>query len=134
MYVIISQKEEFTLKERNSNEGKIPGICERVAEIRSFENISQKAFGEKINLSQSQIASYEKGYRIPTDRAIDDICRVYKVNKDWLMNGIGKKFIDPLIDLDLDPEIEEMAKLYLKLTPSKREHIKKLMQKSLDSE
>ena len=50
------------------------------------------------------------------------------------MNGIGKKFIDPLIDLDLDPEIEEMAKLYLKLTPSKREHIKKLMQKSLDSE
>ncbi|WP_227867079.1 helix-turn-helix domain-containing protein [Clostridioides sp. ZZV13-5731] len=122
------------MKEKNSNDGKIPKICERVAEIRNFEKISQKAFGEKINLSQSQIASYEKGYRIPTDRAIDDICRVYKVNKEWLTDGVGKKFIDPLSGLDLDPEIEEMAKLYLKLTPNKREHIKKLMQKSLDSE
>lgn len=117
------------------NEGnKIPEICKRIAEIRSFEKASQKSFGEKINLSQSQIASYEKGHRIPTDRAINDICRVYKVNKDWLVKGTGKKFIDPLVGLDLDPEIEEMADLYFKLTQEKREYIIKLMKKSLDSE
>ena len=34
----------------------------------------------------------EKGERIPSDRTIADICRVFGVNKIWLETGAGEPF------------------------------------------
>lgn len=64
----------------------------RLKEIRKKENLSQAAFGKSLKISQSQIASYETGYRNITDRTINDICREFNINKEWLLNGTGDMY------------------------------------------
>ena len=67
-------------------------IRKRLKNIRLDNKLSQKEFGNYINISQSQIASYESGHRSITKRVIDDICREFNVNKEWLVNGIGSPY------------------------------------------
>lgn len=63
---------------------------ERIKLIRKNEKMNQTDFGKQINLSQNAIASYENGVRIPTERVIADICRVFTINEEWLRNGTGE--------------------------------------------
>ncbi|WP_040328409.1 helix-turn-helix domain-containing protein [Clostridium ihumii] len=65
----------------------------RIKELRESEKLSQKSFGDKINLSQSQVASYESGHRNLTERTINDICRVFNVNQNWLLKNEGDMYI-----------------------------------------
>lgn len=67
-------------------------VNQRIRKVREELNLSQAAFGKMINISQSQIASYETGYRKITDRTIKDICREFNVNEDWLISGNGDMF------------------------------------------
>lgn len=85
-------------------------IINRFKKIREEAKLSQKDFGEKINISQSQIASYENGHRNLTERTINDICRVFNINKNWLLNNIG-----PMYEVTKEDEIlsESIAKLSL---------------------
>ncbi|WWU66459.1 helix-turn-helix domain-containing protein [Clostridium baratii] len=71
---------------------------ERVQKIRKLKKLSQKDFGESINLSQNHISAIEKGIRNVTPRIADDICRVYNVNKTWLISGLGDIFKNTLIN------------------------------------
>lgn len=65
---------------------------ERFKEIRRLLGITQAEFGKGINISQNYVWMIEKGERIPSDRTIADICRVYNVNEDWLRDGTGEPF------------------------------------------
>lgn len=67
----------------------------RLRMIRKKMALNQEAFGDKINLSRSHIASLENGSRNLTDRIISDICREFNVNEDWLRYGQGEMFIQP---------------------------------------
>ncbi|WP_122639869.1 helix-turn-helix domain-containing protein [Romboutsia sp. Marseille-P6047] len=96
----------------------------RLRELRKLKNLSQKEFGEKINISQSQIASYENGARNIPNRVIKDISKVYRVNESWLIAGEGDMFIDIIDELDIDdPELRELACLYEKLDDSMKKNI-----------
>lgn len=64
----------------------------RLKEIREKEGLSQAALGKRLKISQSQIASYETGYRNITDRTINDICREFNINKEWLSTGNGEMY------------------------------------------
>lgn len=66
---------------------------ERFKEIRRLLGITQAEFGKEINISQNYVWMIEKGERIPSDRTIADICRVYNVNEDWLRDGTGEPFM-----------------------------------------
>lgn len=66
---------------------------ERFKEIRRLLGITQAEFGKGINISQNYVWMIEKGERIPSDRTIADICRVYNVNEDWLRDGTGEPFM-----------------------------------------
>lgn len=96
----------------------------RLRELRKLKKLSQKEFGEKINISQSQIASYENGARnIPT-RVVKDISKVYRVNEEWFTSGEGDIFIDIIDELDIeDPELRELAYLYEKLDDAMKKNI-----------
>lgn len=65
-------------------------IKDRIKLIRASEGLSQNDFGKKIGLSGSQIGCYEKGIREVTERAINDICREFKINEKWLKTGEGE--------------------------------------------
>lgn len=71
---------------------KINSINFRLKEIRDKERLSQASFGKRLKISQSQIASYETGYRNITDRTIKDVCREFNINEDWLLTGEGDMY------------------------------------------
>ena len=66
----------------------------RIQAVRKSFKMTQDEFAEKIGLSKNFVWMIEKGDRIPSERTIKDICREFKVNYDWLVNGIGEMFQD----------------------------------------
>ncbi len=65
----------------------------RFKQIRLEKNLSQEEFGRKIGIeSRAHISSLESGNRNITDRIVNDTCREFKVNEDWLRNGTGEMF------------------------------------------
>lgn len=50
--------------------------------------ISQKEFSEKLGISENFVWMIEKGSRVPSDRTISDICRIFDVQGDWLRYGL----------------------------------------------
>jgi transcriptional regulator with XRE-family HTH domain len=66
---------------------------DRIRELRKDHlKMSQRAFAEKLNLSENYIWMIEKGDRIPPDRTIADICREFGVDRVWLETGVGDPF------------------------------------------
>ncbi|MDY6228367.1 MAG: helix-turn-helix transcriptional regulator [Clostridium sp.] len=65
-------------------------LKDRIKFIRTSKKLSQDEFGKAINLSRSQIAGYETGAKNITDRAINDICREFRINEEWLRKGTGE--------------------------------------------
>lgn len=50
--------------------------------------LSQKEFADAIGLSENFVWMIEKGSRIPSDRTISDICRIFDIQEDWLRHGL----------------------------------------------
>lgn len=60
----------------------------RIKELRKKElKLTQKQFADKLGLSENFVWQIEKGERVPSDRTISDICRIFDVREDWLRNG-----------------------------------------------
>lgn len=73
---------------------------ERLKMIRKSLNLSCKDFGEKLGLKSNSVSQLETGRNKISDQVIKSVCAIYKVNEDWLRNGIGEMFIndDSLLD------------------------------------
>ena len=78
---------------------------ERIAELRKSLNLTQDEFAKKLGLSRNYIWMIEKGERIPPDRTISDICRIFSINEDWLRYGL-----EPMrMERSKEEEIGEMV-------------------------
>lgn len=78
---------------------------ERIAELRKSLNLTQDEFAKKLGLSRNYIWMIEKGERIPPDRTISDICRIFGINEDWLRHGL-----EPMrLERSQEEEIGEMV-------------------------
>lgn len=64
----------------------------RISEIRKLTGLTQEEFAKRINMSRNYIWMIEKGERVPADRTVGDICRVFGVNRVWLETGVGDPF------------------------------------------
>lgn len=60
----------------------------RISELRKSLNLTQEEFGNKLGLSRNYIWMMEKGERVPPDRTIADICRVFGIREEWLRDGL----------------------------------------------
>ena len=54
----------------------------RIKELRLALGLNQTDFGKRIGITQSAVAGYEKGIRIPRDSIIYSICREFNVSKE----------------------------------------------------
>ena len=78
---------------------------ERIKYLRKeVLDMTQDDFSSAVGLSRNFIAQIETGAKIPSDRTVKDICRVYNVNEEWLRNGTGemlkaKSVKEELVDL-----------------------------------
>lgn len=66
---------------------------QRLKTLRKTLKLTQQKFASGIGLTQNYWALVEAGTRVPSDRSISDICRVYNVNEIWLREGIGEMFL-----------------------------------------
>lgn len=108
---------------------------ERVKEIRKSQNLTLEEFGKGLNVQRSAISKIENGDRALTDRMIKDICRVYHVNYDWLVDEDGEMFddlsgtvLDELCnEYDCDDTDRKIIEEYLKLDSKSRQILKNYM-------
>lgn len=104
-------------------------IRERIKEIRKEQKMTQKQFGDRLTLSQSQIACYENGFSFIPPRVIKQIQKEFGINEDWLLTGTGEKYSISNQDLEL---AETLAILTLSENPLLKELASKLVK--LDTE
>ena len=109
---------------------------ERLKIIRLKLKLTQDDFAKKIGIKQAAISAIEKGIRNVTDRIINDICREFNVNEEWLRYGTGEMFA-PTFNDKLDQLATEynFSKLeytffssYLKLDEKKREAVTEFLE------
>lgn len=65
---------------------------DRIRQVRKTAAISQEEFGKQLGLSRQYITLVETGERVPSDRTIRDICRIFNVNETWLRTGDGEMY------------------------------------------
>jgi transcriptional regulator with XRE-family HTH domain len=66
-------------------------LGERIKSIRKECDLSQKDFGERINISDGHISAIEKNKTKPSERLIQLICLNFGINEKWLRTGEGAK-------------------------------------------
>ena len=88
----------------------------RIKEIRNDKKLNQREFAKRLTLSQNHISYLEKGIRKITEKFINDLCKEYNVNKEWLLTGTGEKYIDMIEGLNIDDEeIKNFLKKFMQL-------------------
>lgn len=88
---------------------------ERIREIRKDAGLTLEKFGEKIGISASACSLLESGKTNPSNQTISAICRVFRVNEDWLRNGTGEKYrkkprAEELGEIFADLEVDDTVK------------------------
>ena len=74
------------------------GIHDRIVEVRKFYGETQSDFAEKIGLKRSSLTNIETARCNVTDRVINDICKTYGVNREWLETGQGEMLVEQTRD------------------------------------
>ena len=68
-------------------------IAERIMLIIEKEGKSLSQFAEILNVTPAYISKIKKyPETVPSDRIINDICRIFHVNENWLRSGNGEMF------------------------------------------
>lgn len=64
-------------------------INERIVYLIDTECSGNKsAFARKVNITPAYAAQLYKMERVPSDRTISDICRIFDIQEDWLRYGL----------------------------------------------
>ncbi len=84
--------------------------------------IRQQELGKAVGVSGSQISRYLLEENDPTITIAKKIAEYFNVSLDWLLGNKN-------IKLDLDPDVEEMIKLYRKIDKEAQKTILDLMKK-----
>jgi transcriptional regulator with XRE-family HTH domain len=66
-------------------------IGARLAGVRGKLLISQTAFALKAGIGRERLATYELGYVALPWQIGDRICRLFDINSQWLVEGVGPK-------------------------------------------
>lgn len=61
---------------------------DRIYMVRKESKLNQTEFADKLGLTKNFISLLENGNRIPSDRTISDICRIFDIQEDWLRHGL----------------------------------------------
>lgn len=64
----------------------------RIAFVRKNSKLSQQEFAQQLGLTKNFISLLETNARLPSDRTISDICRIFNVDRVWLETGHGEPF------------------------------------------
>lgn len=83
---------------------------DRFKELRKELNATQQEFADKLKISRNFVAQIEMGSKVPSDRTIDDVCREFNVNEEWLRTGNGDMFIPGIKDKQISAMLADVMK------------------------
>ena len=86
---------------------------ERIKKLRKALDLTQQEFAVRIGSTQNVVANYEIGRRNPSKSVINNICKTFHVNEDWLKTGAGDMFAD----VSRDEQITEFVQQTLSTKP-----------------
>lgn len=109
----------------------------RIKKLRKALDLTQREFASRIGMKPNTVATYEMGRALPSSAAINNICKEFRVNEEWLRSGVGEMFqpeprdmIDELIEqYHLPREYRSLTEKYLELTPAQQEAVVLYMRK-----
>jgi transcriptional regulator with XRE-family HTH domain len=102
-------------------------IKERLKQVRTSLNLSQREFSKRIFISQSLYADIELGNVEPKERFIRLISSQFNVNLDWIKTGKGEMFSASPPDLRLEYLIDIFNQLDIQLQDVVLDHLKGLL-------
>lgn len=65
---------------------------DRIKKLRKALDLTQSDFAARIGSTQNNIANYETGRRSPSAAALNNICKEFNVNEEWIRTGKGEMF------------------------------------------
>jgi transcriptional regulator with XRE-family HTH domain len=68
-------------------------IGDRLKIIRKFLNLNQEAVSRKMQITNQTLSRYEKGTRFPDSQFLQRFGKLYNVNANWMLYGIGDLFL-----------------------------------------
>ena len=77
---------------------------DRIKQIREVENLSQRAFAQRIGISGPSVARLESGENNPGEQTIRAICSEFGIRREWLEFGH-----EPMKAADLDGAPETLV-------------------------
>lgn len=80
-------------------------LGKRVKRIIVYHGSTMTRFAKDLNISQSMVSKICSDKATPSDRTIADICRVFNINREWLLKGEGAMTDVP----SLEAEMREMV-------------------------
>ena len=108
-------------------------INDRLKYLRAEKlKLTTRRFAESINMSGGAITNMEKGTRNITTRTINEICRKYNVNPDWLINGKKPIFEDVITDLNISDDVKQLIKKYNLLNETDKKLVKEMVNSLVD--
>ncbi|MCP5046062.1 MAG: helix-turn-helix transcriptional regulator [bacterium] len=75
------------------NKGITSDYGERLRELRSLLEISQKDFAAKMGIAASFLSEVEKGKTKPGYNFLIKLAEIFNVNPSWVLLGYGEKFL-----------------------------------------
>lgn len=84
---------------------------DRIRKARKALELTQRGFAERIGMKSNTIATYEMGRAVPSDAAINNICKEFSINETWLRTGEGEMFVPAPTS-----ELEALAARYPNMT------------------
>lgn len=114
-------------------------IGERIAIIIEKTGVKKIEFAATLNIHQSYVSKLVKGESLPSERLIEDICRKFGVNRDWLEHGEGEMLVrrssaileQLAAEYRLDGKARRLVENFLSLTPENREMVIKAFENAV---
>ena len=102
---------------------------ERIRHLRkNLLKISQEVFATNINISRSNLANIETNKVSLTNRVISDICSIYSVSADWLVDGKEPVFIEK------NSKALEIARIYELLDEDNQKYLQGYIDRLLEEQ
>lgn len=83
---------------------------DRFKELRKELNVTQQEFADKLKISRNFVAQIEMGSKVPSDRTIDDVCREFNVDEEWIRTGNGDMFVPGIKDKQISAMLADVMK------------------------
>ena len=112
-------------------------VAERIMQIIDDKNLNMSQFAEMLNVTPAYISKIKKyPDTVPSDRILNDICRLFHVNDIWLRTGEGDMYSPKTRAVEIAEMTRQMyesndtryhlMKLVSQMTPEQIETVKDL--------